>query len=199
MSEAVALVVLAACLIAAIARWRWAPDWAVAAIGAAALAGVRRPQHGRRAVGRQATRPDRRVPRRAAPARRRVPARGHVRCARRLRWRRLRRASEAVAGDGVPRRRGHDRGAKPRRDDRVADADRVRNRGEAAHQSPTARVRLLAPGQQRVAAAPGLEPDQSAGLSRQRAVVHPLQRPHGASLDRRARDRMAGPARVVRR
>ncbi len=37
MSEAVALVVLAACLIAAIARWRWAPDWAVAAIGAAAL------------------------------------------------------------------------------------------------------------------------------------------------------------------
>ncbi len=37
MSEAVALVVLAGCLIAAIARWRWAPDWAVAAIGALAL------------------------------------------------------------------------------------------------------------------------------------------------------------------
>jgi arsenical pump membrane protein len=36
-NEAVALLVLAACLIAAIARWRWAPDWAVAAIGALAL------------------------------------------------------------------------------------------------------------------------------------------------------------------
>ena len=37
MSEAAALIVLAGCLVAAIARWRWAPDWAVAAIGALAL------------------------------------------------------------------------------------------------------------------------------------------------------------------
>ena len=37
MSEAVALVVLAASLLAAIARWRWAPDWAVAAAGAVLL------------------------------------------------------------------------------------------------------------------------------------------------------------------
>jgi arsenical pump membrane protein len=36
-SEAVALLALAACLIAAIARWHWAPDWAVAALGALAL------------------------------------------------------------------------------------------------------------------------------------------------------------------
>jgi arsenical pump membrane protein len=37
MSEAVALVVLGACLLAAIARWRWAPDWTVAAAGAVLL------------------------------------------------------------------------------------------------------------------------------------------------------------------
>ena len=37
MNEAVALVVLAGCLIAAIARSRWAPDWAVAAVGALLL------------------------------------------------------------------------------------------------------------------------------------------------------------------
>ena len=37
MNEAVALLVLAACLIAAIARSRWAPDWAVAAVGALLL------------------------------------------------------------------------------------------------------------------------------------------------------------------
>ncbi len=37
MSEAVALVVLAASLLAAIVRWRWAPDWAVAAVGAILL------------------------------------------------------------------------------------------------------------------------------------------------------------------
>jgi arsenical pump membrane protein len=36
-NEAVALLVLAACLIAAIARSRWAPDWAVAAVGALLL------------------------------------------------------------------------------------------------------------------------------------------------------------------
>jgi arsenical pump membrane protein len=40
MSEAVALVVLGASLLAAIARWRWAPDWAVAAGGAALLVAV---------------------------------------------------------------------------------------------------------------------------------------------------------------
>jgi arsenical pump membrane protein len=39
-NEAVALVVLAGCLVAAIARWRWAPDWAVAAIGALALVAI---------------------------------------------------------------------------------------------------------------------------------------------------------------
>jgi arsenical pump membrane protein len=39
-SEAVALAVLAGCLIAAIARWRWAPDWAVAAMGALLLVAV---------------------------------------------------------------------------------------------------------------------------------------------------------------
>jgi arsenical pump membrane protein len=37
MSEALALAVLAACLAAAVARVRWAPDWAVAAGGAAIL------------------------------------------------------------------------------------------------------------------------------------------------------------------
>ncbi|MGN6869062.1 MAG: SLC13 family permease [Solirubrobacteraceae bacterium] len=37
MSEAVALIVLGASLLVAIARWRWAPDWAVAAGGAVLL------------------------------------------------------------------------------------------------------------------------------------------------------------------
>jgi arsenical pump membrane protein len=37
MSEAVALVALGGSLLAAIARWRWAPDWAVAALGAGLL------------------------------------------------------------------------------------------------------------------------------------------------------------------
>jgi arsenical pump membrane protein len=37
MSEAVALVVLGGSLLAAIARWRWAPDWAVAVAGAGLL------------------------------------------------------------------------------------------------------------------------------------------------------------------
>ena len=40
MSEAVALVVLGGSLLAAIARWRWAPDWAVAAVGAGLLVAV---------------------------------------------------------------------------------------------------------------------------------------------------------------
>ncbi len=40
MSEAVALVVLAASLAAAVARPRWAPDWAVAAVGAGLLVAV---------------------------------------------------------------------------------------------------------------------------------------------------------------
>ena len=40
MSEVLALVVLAASLLAAIARWRWAPDWAVAAAGAVLLVAV---------------------------------------------------------------------------------------------------------------------------------------------------------------
>jgi len=40
MSEVVALVVLAACLAAAVARPRWAPDWAVAAGGGALLVAV---------------------------------------------------------------------------------------------------------------------------------------------------------------
>jgi arsenical pump membrane protein len=40
MSEAVAVVVLGASLLAAIARWRWAPDWAVAAAGAVLLMAV---------------------------------------------------------------------------------------------------------------------------------------------------------------
>ena len=40
MSEAFALVVLAACLAAAVARPRWAPDWAVAAAGAVLLVAV---------------------------------------------------------------------------------------------------------------------------------------------------------------
>ena len=40
MSEVFALVVLAACLAAAVARPRWAPDWAVAAGGAATLVAV---------------------------------------------------------------------------------------------------------------------------------------------------------------
>lgn len=37
MSEAVALFALALCLVASIARWRWAPDWLVAVIAATAL------------------------------------------------------------------------------------------------------------------------------------------------------------------
>jgi arsenical pump membrane protein len=40
MSEAVALLVLGASLLAAVARWRWAPDWAVALAGAALLVAV---------------------------------------------------------------------------------------------------------------------------------------------------------------
>src|SRR6185312_4371151 len=40
MSEVAAIVVLGASLLAAIARWRWAPDWAVAAAGALLLVAV---------------------------------------------------------------------------------------------------------------------------------------------------------------
>jgi arsenical pump membrane protein len=40
MNEAIALVVLAATLLAAVARPRWAPDWAVAALGAALIVAV---------------------------------------------------------------------------------------------------------------------------------------------------------------
>ncbi len=40
MNEAVAVLVLGASLLAAIARWRWAPDWAVAASGAVLLVAV---------------------------------------------------------------------------------------------------------------------------------------------------------------
>ncbi len=40
MSEAVALVALAATLAAAVTRWRWAPDWAVAAAAAALVVAV---------------------------------------------------------------------------------------------------------------------------------------------------------------
>lgn len=52
MSEAVALVVLGASLLAAIARWRWAPDWAVAVAGAGLLValGVLSPSGARSAL-----------------------------------------------------------------------------------------------------------------------------------------------------
>ena len=113
MSEALALVVLAASLLAAIARWRWAPDWAVAAAGAVLLVavGVLSTSSARSAVSDLG-------PTVGFLAALLILADG---CRRAGMFDalgahdgpRLAGTSRPAAGDGVPRRRRDDRGAQP--------------------------------------------------------------------------------------
>ena len=135
----------------------------------------------RRARRPRRPRPDGRLPRRAARARRGLPPRRALRRDGRAHGRRRARQPAAPAGPRLRRRGGGHRGAQPRRDRRAADADRLRHRGAAAHEPAAARLRVLAPGQLGLAAAAGLQPHQPARLPRQRAVVHALRRADGAA------------------
>ena len=199
MSEVVALVVLAACLAAAVARPRWAPDWAVAAGGAVLLVvvGILSVHGARDALGQLG------------------PTVGFL-------------AALLVLADGCRRAGMFDalgawmalgsRG-RPRR---LLAMVFLAAAGTTAVLSLDATVVLLtpivfataarlrtnarphvyacyAPGQQRVAAAPGLEPDQPARVPRHRSVVRAVRRADGAALAGRARDRVARPAPLVRR
>ena len=141
----------------------------------------RRAERLRRARRHRRPRPDGRLPRRAARARRGLPARRALRRDGRAHGRRRARQPAAPARPGLRRRGDGHRRAEPRRDRRAADADRLRHRGAAAHEPAAARLRVLAPGQLGVAAAAGLEPHQPARLPRQRAVVHALRRADGAA------------------
>ena len=93
-----------------------------------------------------------------------------------------------------------DRGAEPRRDGGAADADRLRDGRAAARQPAAARLRVLASGQQRVAAAAGLEPHEPAGAAGERSLVPALRRADGPAVARGARDRVGcARARVPKR
>ena len=187
---------LAASLTAAVARWRWAPDWAVATaaavivvvVGALSLHGART------AIGRLG-------PTVGFLAALLVLADGCRRAglfdALGRSWRTDRGQADPPAGDGVPGGGGHHRGAQPRRHHRAAHPDRVRHRGAADHEPAPARLRVLAPGQQCLAAAAGLQPDQPAGVRRLRGVLHPLCRADGAAVAGGDRCRVGGaPPRV---
>ena len=101
------------------------------------------------------------------------------------------RAAAAAAGDGVRRRRGHDRGAQPRRDRRPAHPGGVRDRVAPAGQRAATRLRVHAPGEQRVAAPPGVQSHGPARVRGDRAVVRALRGADGGSLARRARGGVA--------
>src|SRR5919199_102116 len=129
MSEAAALLALLATLAAAIARPRLAPDWAVAALCAAALVatGVLSADDARDAAADLWSTL-------AFLAALLVLADG-------CREAGLFEAPGAAAGDGVRDGLRHDRGAQPRRHGAPAHAGRVRHRGAAAHQRAPARLR----------------------------------------------------------
>ena len=168
--------------------------------GRGAVAGARRSaQLQGRARGPERARSDGGLSGCVAAPRRRLPASRAVRRPWRGDGARRARPSGAAAGDGVPGRRRDDCSAESRRDDRAPDSDCVHNRGEIAHQPPAARVRVLASGEHRVAPAASLEPDQSARLSAERAVVYALRRPDGASVAGRAVDRVGGAEALIRR
>ena len=61
-----------------------------------------------------------------------------------------------------------------------------------------ARLRLHPPVEHRLAAAAGVQPDQPAGVRRQRAELHPLRRADGPALAGRHRRRVRGVAPVLR-
>ena len=153
---------------------------------------------GRRGRGPR-DRPDRRVPRRRAAAR---PP-GRPRGALHLGGRGHRAAGGPVtAGAARPRRpplgRG-DGGAEPGRHRRPADADRPGDRHPDAGPVPPARLRGGPPGQLGVLAAAGVEPDQPAGVRRDRAVVPALHRADARALGGGGRRGVRRPALAVPR
>ena len=199
MNESVALVALAGCLASAVARPRWAPDWAVAPLAALALliGGVLSAHQARLALRTLG-------PTIGFLAALLIVAEGCARAglfdaAGASMARALGDGPAAVAGPGVRSGRADHRGAQPRRHGAAAHAGRVRDRGPAASQSAPARVRLRAPGQQRLVAAPCLQPHQPAGARRRGALVHAFRRPHGAAVAGGAGCRVGGSHARVRR
>ena len=186
-----ALVALAGSLVTAVARPPWAPEAVVAAVGAAVLVAVGAIDGGGRRRRARGPRADGRVPRRAAGARRGLPARRAVR-----RDRRAARASAPAASRGGCSRSsslvavGGHRGAEPRRHGRPAHPGGLRDRRAAARLAAAARLRVRAPGQLRLAAAAGLQPHEPARVPRERPLVRALRRADAAADARGDRGRV---------
>src|SRR4051812_4491579 len=153
----------------------------------------RRAERRRRARRGRRPRADARLPRGAAAPGRRLPRGGALRVARRGHGGRGARPAAAAARDGVRRRRRDDGGVEPRRDGRAPHAGRLRHRGGPAREPAPARLRLFAPGEQRVAPAPGLEPHEPARVRGERPVVRAVRGADGAAVARRARGRVGRP------
>ena len=84
--------------------------------------------------------------------------------------------SRRPAAARVRHRLADHRRPQPGRHRRAADPGGAGHGAPAAHPGAALRLRHRAPGQRRLAAAAGVEPDQFAGLSHGRHLVHPIHR-----------------------
>ena len=91
-----------------------------------------------------------------------------------------RRRRQETAGEGVRHRRRDDGRPESGRHRRAADACGARDDARATGSCTAARICHRASGQHRVAAAAGVQPDQSAGVQRRGPVVPSLHRGDGA-------------------
>ena len=127
-----------------------------------------------------------------------VRRRGAVPRVRSLDGARRRGTAPQAAGLRVRRRVSDHRSAQPGRHDRAAHPGGIRHRRPPRGPAQAARVRLHPPVEHRLAAAAGLQPDQPAGLRRQRAELPSLRRPDGAAVADRDRHRIRGLPAVLR-
>ena len=113
-----------------------------------------------------------------------------------------RRAGSSARGPARPRRRpvgGGDGGAQPGRDRRPAHPGRHRHGPAHADGVAAARLRRRSPGELRVPAPAGVEPDQPARVRRDGAVVPALHRPDARALAGGGGRRVRRPALAVPR
>ena len=120
-----------------------------------------------------------RVPRGRARAGAVVRRRGSVPGGRRGHGQDGQREHPTTAGEGVRHRRRHDRRTEPRRDGRAVDPRGARDDARAVGPCQAARLCHRAPGQHRVVASSGVQPDQPAGIPRRGPVVSPFHRGDG--------------------
>ena len=172
--------------------------------GGRGSAGRGHPDRGRRHPGRpgrrggQETGPGHRVPGRDPGAGAAVRRGRAVPRLRRLDGASQRRKPSQAPRPGVPHRLGDHGRAQPGRHRGAAHPGGVRHRGAAGGAGQAARVRVHAPGQLGVPAAPGVQPDQPAGVRGQRAGLRPVRRADGGALAGRHRRRVRGVRPVLR-